>query len=540
MPGKIESFTFTDSRLFPGTAREVSVYIPAQLDRSKPACVYVQQDGLGKQKTFTPQLDTLIARREIPSLVGIFITPGSLANPSGKSLPRPNRSFEYNSLGDGYARFVLEEILPLVATKYGLNLSSSGNDRAIGGASSGGIAAFNAAWDRPEAFSRVYCNSGSFTAFRGGHEFPILVRKTEPKAIRAYLTTATRDMENSAGDWYLIDRQMDKALQFAGYDYEFHEITGDHIAGYEERFSDAMRFLWKGWPETIKTDPKAPRLLDIILPGEDWQLVGSGFEEVNAPASNARGEVFFIDSKKNTIEKIGLDGRLSEFVSLAGPCDGLCIGANGELYAVSATSGIITEYDAAGHGTLYAEGVPGHYLLARPEGGLYATSAAVGNRPSQVWLVEKNKQPRVVDTGLKEATGLALTPDRWLLAVADGKSHLVYSYEIAEDGTLRNREPYFWLHRPDGEDDSGTRAICYDQKGHLYVATRQGIQICASDGATRAILPPPNGRVTGICLGGANQDTLFAFSGDKIYRRKVKNRALGAFTPWLKMTKGKL
>lgn len=538
--GKVERFSFNQSAIFPGTEREVVVYLPDQLDKSRPACVYVQQDGLDRNKRFPAILDTLIARREIPLLVGIFITSGKLTSATLETPPRPNRSFEYDGLGDRYVRFLLEEILPLVEKKYGLQLSTHGNDRAIGGASSSGIAAFNTAWERPDAFSRVYCNSGSFTAFRGEHEFPALVRKIEPKPIRAYLTTGTNDMENSAGDWNLVDLQMEKALKFAGYDYVFHQLEGPHGAGYAEHFADAMRFLWKGWPQAIETEPKAPRLLDIILPGEDWQLTTSGVGEVLAPAVNSRGEVFFAASTGNKIQKIGLDGRISEFIASAGKQLGLSIGPADELYALSAATGKITRYDPSGHGTLYAEDIPGHHVLARPDGGLYVTSAAVKGEPSKIWLVEKGKKPVVVDTGLKEATGLAMTPDRWLLAVADGKSRWVYSYEITDDGKLRNREPYFWLHRQDWDDDSGAESICYDQEGHLYVATRQGIQVCAWDGATQVILPLHEGRVTGICLGGAGLDTLFAFSGDKIYSRKIKNHTLGAFTPWIKMTPGKL
>lgn len=538
--GKVESIVFNESKIFPGTEREVFVYLPANFDKSKPACLYVQQDGLGKQKTFPGQLDTLIANKEIPPLVGVFITPGKLTSAIPETLPRPNRSFEYDGLSDRYVRFLLEEILPLVEKKYGLKLSTNGNDCAIGGASSGGIAAFNAAWERPDAFRRVYCNSGSFTAFRGGHEFPTLVRKTEPKPIRAYLTTATNDMENSAGDWNLIDLQMEKALKFAGYDYVFHQLEGSHAAGYEEHFAGAMRFLWKDWPQAIKTEPKAPRLLDIILPGENWQLTASGVGEVLAPAVNSRGEVFFAASTGNKIQKIGLDGRISDFVADAGKQLGLSVGPKDELYAISAATGKITRYDPSGNGTSYAEDIAGHHVLARPDGGLYVTSAAVKDEPSKIWLIEKGKKPVVVDTGLKQATGLAMTPDRWLLAVADGKSHWVHSYEITDDGKLRNHEPYFWLHRQDWDDDSGAESICYDQEGHLYVATRQGIQVCARDGATQVILPLPGGRVTGICLGGAGLDTLFAFSGDKIYSRKIKNHTLGAFTPWRKMTRGKL
>ena len=134
------------------------------------------------------------------------------------TLGRRNRCFEYDGLGDNNVRFLVEELLPDVAKRFDLKLSTSGNDRCIAGVSSGGIAAFNVAWERPDEFSRVYANSGSFVAFRGGHEFPTLVRKFEAKPIRAYLTTGMRDMENCAGDWFLLDQEMDKALKFSGYD----------------------------------------------------------------------------------------------------------------------------------------------------------------------------------------------------------------------------------------------------------------------------------------------------------------------------------
>ena len=162
----------------------------------------------------------------MPVTIGVFVSPGNVPATVKDTLGRRNRSFEYDAMGDENARFFIEEILPFVAKEFDLKLSTSGKDRCIAGCSSGGITAFNAAWERPDAFSRVYANSGSFVAFRGGHEFPTLLRKFEAKPIRAYLTTGTSDMENCAGDWFLLDQEMDKALRFSGYDYVFHIVNG--------------------------------------------------------------------------------------------------------------------------------------------------------------------------------------------------------------------------------------------------------------------------------------------------------------------------
>lgn len=537
--GRIIEGDFNESRIFPGTVRKFWVYVPKQYDPSKPACVYVQQDGYGgfESKVF----DALISNHEMPVTVGVFVSPGYLPAPKGvDTFGRSNRNFEYDALGSDYVRFIIEELLPHIAKKENLNLSTSGNDRCIAGGSSGGICAFNAAWERPDAFTRVYACSGSFVAFRGGNEFPTLVRKYEAKPIRAFLTTGTNDMENCAGDWTLIDMEMDKSLKFSGYDYIFQKLEGGHGAGWgPDGLTEAMRFLWKGWPEPVKAGAGAPRSQDILIPGEQWQLVSEGNKEIKGSACNSKGEVFFIDASGNQIYRIGLDGKMQPFINDAGHANSLSFGANDELYTASISTGKILSYDKSGKGSVYASGIKGRYVIAKPDGGVYVTAPGAKGKTDALWFVKPGYKT-VVDNAAKTATGLAITPDRWLLALADGGSKWIYSYQINGDGSVSNRERFFWLYVPDGEDDAGTEALCYDKEGHLFAATRLGIQVCADYGPTQIILPMPGGRVTGLCFGGSEIDTLFAFCGNKIYKRKVKTHALGAFTPWTKMTPGQL
>ena len=153
--GKIEGPFTWKSDIFPGTVRDYWLYIPAQYDATKPACVFVVQDGLNRAKQWNvpTSLDNLIHKKQIPVQIGIFINPGVVPAPHENAQPRFNRSYEYDALGDRYARFLLEEILPEVGKSY--NLSDDPNDRAIGGASSGAICAFNVAWERPDEFRRV-------------------------------------------------------------------------------------------------------------------------------------------------------------------------------------------------------------------------------------------------------------------------------------------------------------------------------------------------------------------------------------------------
>jgi enterochelin esterase-like enzyme/sugar lactone lactonase YvrE len=539
LKGQVKEFDFNTSQIFPGTDRKGAVFIPAQYDGSKPACVYVKTDGYNPREK--ELLETLIAGKEIPVTIGIFIRPGQLQPTIKGTNGRRNRCFEYDGVSDNNVRFLLEELLPFVAKQFDLKLSDSGNDRCISGGSSGGIAAFTAAWLRPDAFSRVYAASGSFVAFRGGNEYPTLVRKFEAKPIRCFLTTATHDMENCAGDWYLLDQEMDKAMKFSGYDYIFRPVEGRHVAGYMDNYQEAMAYLWKGWPEPVKAGPSAPRVQDVILPGETWKLIARDVRDARGPASNAKGEVFFVSDAGTQIHRIDAQGQLQPFASSTDRLNSLSFGPQGELYAVSSQSGKIVSYDPAGKATLYAEGIRGRYVQAMPGGGMYVSGE--GEKPDEsgaVWFVKDGKKT-LVDSGMKFSTGIAYRPDQWLLSVADGRSKWAYSYQINPDGSLTNKERFFWLHVPDWEDDAGAESVCYAKEGQMFVATRFGIEVCTDDGPTQVILPlPNNARPIGVCIGGPDRDILFAFTGDSIYQRKIKNHAVGAFDPWVKTMGGKL
>src|SRR4030095_8990145 len=224
---------WTNSAIFPGTHRDWWVYVPKQYDAAKPACVMVFQDGGGYVNSNTngqwrvpTVFDNLIAKKEMPVTLGIFINPGAIPPAGEGQRGRSNRSFEYDSLGDQYARFLLEEILPEVGKKY--NLTKDPESRAICGISSGGICAWTVAWERPEAFRKVLSHVGSFTNIRGGHVYPALIRKTEKKPIRVFLQDGSGDLDNLHGNWPLANQEMASALKFAKYDYKFEFGDGRH------------------------------------------------------------------------------------------------------------------------------------------------------------------------------------------------------------------------------------------------------------------------------------------------------------------------
>lgn len=236
------------SEIFHGTVRDYWVYVPAQYDGETPAALLVCQDGGGfvrENGAFRAPtvLDNLIHAGEIPVTVGVFVNPGVVPAAREGQEPRKNRSFEYDTLSDQYARFLLEELLPEVGKS--VKLTEDPQDRVICGNSSGGICAFTVAWERPGSFGKVISHIGSFTNIRGGHVYPALIRKTEPKPIRVFLQEGENDLDNLHGNWPLANEQMAAALKFAGYEYRFVMGTGKHSARHGGAiFPDTLRWIW--------------------------------------------------------------------------------------------------------------------------------------------------------------------------------------------------------------------------------------------------------------------------------------------------------
>jgi enterochelin esterase family protein len=244
--GKLTKHTW-ESKIFPGTVRDYWVYVPAQYDGKEPACVMVFQDGwtyANPKGSFRVPVvfDNLISRREIPVIIGIFINPGVF--PAKDIQPeRRNRSFEYDTLSDQYARFLEQEILPEVGKQYRLRQDAAG--RAICGISSGGICAFTVAWERPDLVSKVLSHVGSFTNIRGGDVYPGRIRKTKPKAIRVFLQDGSGDLDNEHGNWPLANQQMAAALRYKKYDHRFEYGDGGHNGKHGGAILPAsLRWLW--------------------------------------------------------------------------------------------------------------------------------------------------------------------------------------------------------------------------------------------------------------------------------------------------------
>lgn len=276
--GDMLRLEISDSAIYPGTVRNVSAYVPKQYDGTRPACLFVRMDGLGHN---IPRIfDELIEEGAMPVTIGVFITSGRICDENGEVV-RYNRSNEFDRMNSTWAEFIETEVLPAVerlSTPDGRRIMISRNpaDRAINGDSSGGIAAFTAAWNRPDLYSRVYSIVGTFVPMRGGDGYPALIRKSEPKPLRIFLQDNDSDSWNlTFGSWYEYNLLMASALRYAGYDVRTQWDEGGHSGTNGGKImKDVLRWLWAGWPAPVETRFGDNALINsLVIPDEGWREV---------------------------------------------------------------------------------------------------------------------------------------------------------------------------------------------------------------------------------------------------------------------------
>ncbi len=532
--GSIEGpFEFRSS-IFPGTVRDYWVYVPAQYDAAKPPALMIVQDGLGLAKNWSlpTVLDNMIHSGEIPVQLGIFVNHGSVPAANETAQPRFNRSFEYDGLGDQYARFLIEEILPEVAAKW--KFSDNPDDRCIAGSSSGAICAFNAAWERPDAFRRVLSTIGTYVSLRGADAFPALIRKVENKPLRIFLQDGSNDLDIYAGSWWHANQSMLSALQYAGYDVSHVWGEGGHNGKHGAAIlPDALRFLWRDYPQPLVPGKAKQRRVDVLRDGEDWQLVSSGHNFTEGPAANEQGELFFTDIPNNCIHKVSAEGKVTVFAENTGAANGLAFGPDGLLYACRHAEAQIVRYAADASMEVVVDGIKGNDLLLLPNGSGYCTDP--DNK--KVWHFTTTGEKKLVDSGIEFPNGLATSPDQTLLTVANTRGRFCYSFQIQPDGSLAAKQEYGWLHVTD-HLQSGADGMAVDTEGRIYVTTASGVQILDQLGRVNFIISKPKSAwLSNVTFGGPERDLLYVTCGDSVFRRRLNAKGVDSWKEAIKTPK---
>lgn len=542
--GKVEKMPpWESSKVFPGTTRNWWIYVPAQYQADKPAALMVFQDGQGMQGEWRWRVptvfDNLIARGDMPTTIGVFINPGHDKSKPRKNGKHSNRGYEYDSLGDRYVKFLLEEILPEVKKRYAI--SDDPNLHAIGGSSSGGICAFTAAWERPEYFRRVFTSVGSFTHLRGGNIYPALVRKTEPKPLRVYMVDTSGDIDNAFGSWPWANQRMASALKYMGYDVHFDWAEGyAHNADFGSlKFPDAMKWLWREEAHTPDIDTNDDlrgdlTLLDLLIPGESWELAADNLGFADALCADKQGNLYFCDMRAPAMMRIdAADGKKTVIAkeSVSGlefsPDESL-------LYACQGSKNRVISIDpSTAEVKTIAEGVKPNDLAVTNDGFILFTQTG----KSEVVRVDpKSGTVTVVDTGITKPNGIVLSGDGGTLAVSDYGGTHTWTFRVNAEAVLDAKMPTMPMRLridPKGEfrfnepppyvSTSRGDGMAADKVGRYYVTSDLGVQIFDPTGRPCGVLPKvdKDQPLTTCMLAGKNHSTLFIAHGKRIYRRRL-------------------
>ena len=516
--GRIDGPYEFQSELFPGTERQYWIYVPAQYDPQKPPGLMIVQDGLRKAQNWKLPtiLDNLIHAGDIPVQLGVFVTPGIVPAANKNSQPRYNRSYEYDGMTDLYARFLVEELLPEVCKTY--TFSGDPNDRCVAGSSSGAICAFTAAWHRPDQFRRVFSGVGTYVGLRGGNEFPTLIRKMEPKPIRVFLQDGKKDLDIYAGSWWHANQAMLSALQFAGYDVKHAWGDGGHNDKHGAAvMPEALRWLWSDYPSPVGNIAGKPRRTNLLIDGEDWELVSNGYRFTEGPAVNSEGLVFFTDIPNNQIHRIDREGNVTVFADNTEAANGLMFGPNGKLYACESRTGNVVRYRPDGSKEEFFTGIKGNDIVVLHDGTGYITEPS----EHRVWHFTAEGKTTVAAKGIEFPNGLIVSPDQTLLTVANYKGRFCLSYRIQPDGSLAHKQEYGWLHVND-HLASNADGMTIDTVGRTYVATSLGVQVLDQPGRVNFIIRKPQpGVLANVVLGGPDRNILYATCGDSVYKRRI-------------------
>jgi gluconolactonase len=573
--GALTRHVLAPGNFFPGTPHDYQIYVPAQYDASHPIASMIFLDGsgyAGNNVRVPVVLDNLIARRDVPPMIAIFVDPGVMPARSADAQNRYERIFEYDSLTPRFSNFLIDELMPEVAKGY--NLSRDANDHGIAGISTGGVGAFVAAWNRPDAFRRVITWVGSFGNFRGADRLPGLIRRTEPRPIRVFMQTGRQDLVNYAGSWYLENPAMAAALELAGNDVKI-ELGED---GHSNRHGasilpDTLRWLWRDYPQPVTVrepqpgagrgifaqlvprrelvpPPNAPSpqaaggqgagrgngprgaVYALIDRDKPWEQVGDTYLSAASPAMDKDGNVFFADPVGNRIYKSDAARVVTVFKENTGGARALRFGADGRLYATQLPARRLVSYGPAGDEKIVAHNIQANDLVVTKSGAIYFVDTA----KKTVGYVGEKGQRRVVygGGGIMSPTALTLTPDQAMLLVADGMDRYQWSFQIAADGSLVNGEPFQRLEMPEEGLFSGVGGLTVDSIGYMWATSAMGIQVCEQPGRCTNILNKPQFSatpITDIAFGGPGRAWLYVTQGGRIFRRETRRVGVVAWEP---------
>ena len=270
-------------------------------------------------------------------------------------------------------------------------------------------------------------------------------------------------------------------------------------------------------------------LSKVLIDGEDWQEVASGFQFTDGACSDAEGNVYFADLPKGAVHKVTPDGRISFFIENGPRISGLKFGPDGRLYACTQApkKQVVAIRLPAKEITVLADDVQPNDLIVSKSGFVYFTET--GKR--QVTGIDlSTAKVFTAATNLNAPNGIALSPDGGTLAVSEYRGTNVWTYRVNADGRLDAGAPYMTLRTPAGKAESAGDGMTVDSQGRWYVTSAVGIQMFDATGRLGGVIArPQNKGIVSCAFGGPNLEYLYVCNADKVFRRKVQAKGVWMF-----------
>lgn len=528
--GEVLGPFFNESKQFPNTEHAFWIYVPANYTAKKPPCLTVSFDGINMANKWRLPIifDNLIHDKIIPPTIGVFISPGVIVTRNTDSNDKPNRSVEYDATGAGVAKLVLGEILPKVYSKYKYSLNS--NDHLVMGNSSGGNAAFNLAWERPDFCKRVFSGVGSFTGLRSGHDFPVLIRKTHHEAMRVFVQDGTNDLNNFSGQWWWVNQHMASSLKWAG-----HQVTtawGEDTHGYRHAASlmpEILTWLWEGYPQKIKKTKEPKREVSFLKEEEEWNLVLDHSAQIQHLESNANGEVHF--SAKNILFLLK-NGKAEKCKEFKKEIKAFSLTIENNIFVSFEGKNEVQLLDAKFKTIRKVKGIAADGLLATTDGFYWFNTMH-----NELGNYKKGKHEAY---SIPSPTGIAINPEKSFLHVNSAESKQGYAVLLDSLDSPISHFPYYFYQVTYPNYETHASSLTVEQTNSNIACTDLGLQVADQLGRVQLIVPLPNAEIPSqVCFGGKDLSEIFVSSGAKIWSIKTNtkgfkatNEAIEVDKPW--------
>lgn len=259
----------------------------------------------------------------------------------------------------------------------------------------------------------------------------------------------------------------------------------------------------------------------IVAPGTQPVVLGTGYGFCEGPAADAEGNVYFSDGRKDSIHFYRPGQPVTLFTNQSIDANGMMFNARGELVVCEGAAYRVVAFDVKTRqrrvlvtqidGTHFNE--PNDLAIDRT-GGFYFTDPNYGHHKQPTVMKEDtyyasaDGRVKRVSTVCVKPNGVVLSADGKTLYLADNRGQAIYRYDVLGPGQLAHETR--WIPAL----GAGPDGMTLDTHGNLYIACgKAGVKVYASDATPIGTIAVDY--ASNCVFGGKDFSTLYVTSRDK-------------------------